>query len=73
MKKLFVLAAATLMFAACGSSNSNQNATEEPAVKETVAATADSTKSCCGDSTCTKCASDSTATCACCDSTKKAE
>lgn len=72
MKKLFVLAAATLMFAACGNSN-NQNSTEEPAVQETVAATAtDSTKSCCGDSTCT-CGADSTATHACCDSTKKAE
>lgn len=72
MKKLFVLAAATLMFAACGNSN-NQNSTEEPAVKETVAATADSTKSCCGDSTCTSCGADSTATKVCCDSTKKAE
>lgn len=69
MKKLLVLAAATLMFAACGNSNS-QNATEEPVATETVVAGTDSTKSCCGDSTCTECGADSTATKACCDSTK---
>ena len=72
MKKLLVLAAVAFMFAACGNSN-NQNAAEEQYATETVAASTDSTKSCCGDSTCTKCAADSTATCASCDSTKKAE